>query len=237
MAKKYRGLYLYFDQRPLLENIPAGEFKTFALGLLEFAETGTRPPPLKSAKANNIQESFLLDLERSRINSANGKKGAEATNNAYGAREKKETAVGETTVTADGLNKTDNNKTEHNIATTKESVTDCSPPQEHLHGHGTYRNVLLTDEEKAALESEHGIPQAYIDHFSNALKTKGYQYASHYSAILEWWEQDKSSPRWQSEKQQQDGSFDTDDFFNAAVSRSLGEDFTPSQYRKKEGET
>lgn len=237
MARKYRGLYLYTDQRPLLELIPANEFKGFILGLIDYVDNGEQPKPLKSARARNVQESFLLNLNRSRINSANGAIGAEVTNNLYGERKTKKFADGKTDESADGLNETESNKTEHNIAITKESVTERPPPQEHRHGCGIHQNVMLTDEEKTSLESVYGIPQAYIDHFSNALKIKRYQYASHFSAILEWWERDKSSPRWQSEKQQQHGSFDTDDFFFAAVRKSFGEGLAPCEYQENEGET
>ncbi|MBQ1965268.1 MAG: hypothetical protein II348_01160 [Clostridia bacterium] len=225
MAKKYRGLYLYTDQRPLLELIPANEFKGFILGLIDYVDNGEQPKPLKSARARNVQEAFMLNLNRSRINSANGAIGAEVTNNLYGERIIKKIADGKTDESADGLNETESNKREKNNSITKERVPERSPPREHRCGYGTHNNVLLTEREKNAIESEHGIPQAYIDHFSNALKIKGYQYASHYSAILEWWERDKTSPRWQSETQQQNGSFDTDDFFAAAVRKSLGEDF------------
>ena len=222
---KYKGFYLYFDQRPLLELVPAKEFKNFVLGVMEYAENGTQPQPLKSAQGNNIQESFLLNLDRSRVNAANGKKGAEVTNNAYGGREKKKTADGETDETADGLKRKESNKREHNITITKESVTEHPLQQEHRHEYGIYKNVLLTDEEKASLELDHGIPLAYIDHFSTSLKTKGYKIQSHYATILQWWEEDKSSSRWQAENKHQRGSFDTDDFFESAVRRSLGDDY------------
>ena len=234
---KFNGLTFWFSDKPLLENVPAKEFKRFVLGLMEFAENGKRPERLSSATANNIQETFLLRIGRSRVNSANGAMGAEVTNNLYETRKTKRNADGETGESADGPKKEERINRENNIVITKESVTERPPPQEHRHGCGIHQNVMLTDEEKTSLESVYGIPPAYIDHFSNALKTKGYRYESHSDAIREWWEKDKTTPRWQSEKQQQHGSFDTNDFLNAAVTRSLGEEYAPSQYRKKEGKT
>ena len=96
-------------------------------------------------------------------------------------------------------------------------------------GMGKYSNVYLSTEEYLAICREIKNADAYIDRFSEKLKTRGYRYPDHFAAILEWWARDKNfagggtSPV--SDPEPSDGgSFDTDAFFEAAVRRSLGED-------------
>lgn len=96
-------------------------------------------------------------------------------------------------------------------------------------GFGKYGNVYLSTEEYLAIKS--AIPDAdrYIDTFSQKLYTKGYRYPDHAAAILEWWKRDsKLASRHDTpdEPPPPQGSFDTDEFFSAAVKRSLGDDAT-----------
>jgi hypothetical protein len=94
-------------------------------------------------------------------------------------------------------------------------------------GYGRHKNVYLSTEEYLALRREIGNADAYIDRFSEKLYSKGYRYPDHFRAIREWWERDRklgggAFPT--SDPQKGDGgSFDTDEFFAAAVKRSLGE--------------
>lgn len=99
-------------------------------------------------------------------------------------------------------------------------------------GYGLYKNVYLSTEEYLSLRRLIGNADAYIDRFSEKLYSKGYRYPSHFRAICEWWERDRQLGGGRlpfSEPQKSDGgSFDTDEFFAAAVRRSLGEDAFPS---------
>ena len=73
------------------------------------------------------------------------------------------------------------------------------------------KNVLLTKEEYMALKEKfpksHG---RYINDLSYYIKSKGAKYKSHYAVIL----------KWNKDKNEDESSFDTDDFFEAAVRRS-----------------
>ena len=98
--------------------------------------------------------------------------------------------------------------------------------------YGRYGNVILTDGERAELGKRIRNADDYIDRFSQKLKDKGYRYADHYSALLDWWKRD-------SELSTSDGnggiggnggncgnggsigSFDTDEFFSAAIKRGM----------------
>ena len=98
-----------------------------------------------------------------------------------------------------------------------ESENAPAPARGELKAFGKFGNVLLSDEEHAALIEL--IPGAndYIERFSAKLAAKGYQYDNHYAALVSWYIEDK--------KDEPECSFDVDDFFRAAIERS---------YRKEE---
>lgn len=108
------------------------------------------------------------------------------------------------------------------------------PPQEkeikNKKGYGEKNNVMLTEEEYARLTGVLGIPLAYVDKFSEKLASHPYQYSDHAKALAEWWEQDKGKPQWSYRgksdayaPQNYQSSFDTQDFYNAAVRKSMGD--------------
>ena len=91
-------------------------------------------------------------------------------------------------------------------------------------GYGRYGNVYLSTEEYLALDREIPDLSGYIDHFSEKLHQKGYRYGSHFDALRKWWARDKKlAPFDRTEEIEEQGSFDTDEFFEAAVRRSLGD--------------
>jgi hypothetical protein len=95
--------------------------------------------------------------------------------------------------------------------------------------HGKYRNVLITDAERDHLSEVMGDDfAAYLDRFSEKLKKKGYQYADHHGAMLTWWEQDRKRQVFaaSAKSNRNEGtlsSFDTDEFFAAALAKSEAE--------------
>jgi hypothetical protein len=77
----------------------------------------------------------------------------------------------------------------------KESIVEVSVEEDNAptptatkkHKYGTYKNVLLTDDEYQKLQAR--FPNDYeakIETFSEAMARKGYKYKSHYLAILDW---------------------------------------------------
>ncbi len=97
-------------------------------------------------------------------------------------------------------------------------------------GYGRHGNVYLSAEEYLELCRRIKRADDYIDRFSEKLHSKGYRYPNHFKTICEWWERDSrlenvgagySSPE---SPKTDGGSFETDEFFAAAVRRSLGED-------------
>lgn len=90
---------------------------------------------------------------------------------------------------------------------------------------GKHRNVMLTDEQYEDIKKRIPDADAYIDTFSEKLKTKGYTFSDHHATILSWWESDRRRERGKKKKATPPndgihGSFDVDEFFARAVKRS-----------------
>ena len=92
----------------------------------------------------------------------------------------------------------------------------AKPPK---HKKGEYGNVLLTDNEEEKLIDEYGVDMTVkaITFLDEYIEMKGYKAKSHYLAIRKW-VVDAVKER----EPKQQGSFDTDSFFDLAVSKSLG---------------
>ena len=84
-------------------------------------------------------------------------------------------------------------------------------------------NGLLSEEALRDLQSC-GIPDDYIEFYFKKVEKRGYQYDDHASTILSWWQKDKH--RWCSPPSEtEESSFDTDEFFEAALRRSYGDQY------------
>lgn len=83
---------------------------------------------------------------------------------------------------------------------------------------GTYKNVWLTEEELKQLKSAYSDWESKIDRLSTYIKQTGKRYESHYAVITAWAEEDaKKNP-------EKIGSFETDDFYRTALTRTYGEE-------------
>ena len=70
-----------------------------------------------------------------------------------------------------------------------------STPTATKHKHGTYNNVLLTDDEYLKLQER--FPTDYeekINTLSEGIALKGYKYKSHYLAVIKWAKNDANKP-------------------------------------------
>lgn len=77
----------------------------------------------------------------------------------------------------------------------------------------------ISEEKKKKLIAD-GIPAEYIEYFCDTCEAKGYHYDNPTSACKAWWKKDKSRPEWQQPSGQ---SFDTNEFFDAALRKSIGD--------------
>ena len=83
--------------------------------------------------------------------------------------------------------------------------------------YGQFENVMLTEEEYEALKKKIPDAEQRIEIFSCKLKAKGYRYEDHFATILLWFAEEKNQSKTAK------GSFDIDDFFEAALRRTYGE--------------
>lgn len=86
--------------------------------------------------------------------------------------------------------------------------------------YGEFKNVLLTDAELEKLRAEHTDADEAIEFLSEYIERKGYKAKSHYLTLKKWVFKALEERR---VKSVNGGSFDTDDFFQAALERSYGE--------------
>lgn len=77
------------------------------------------------------------------------------------------------------------------------NILPDSEPQESKkpkkHKYGTYKNVLLTDEELEKLKADFPDYQRKIETLSEGIELKGYKYKSHYLAIRKWAQRDSET--------------------------------------------
>ena len=94
----------------------------------------------------------------------------------------------------------------------KDSVGES---RETRHKHGTYENVLLTDDEYQKLKDRFPDADERIDYFSERIMAKGYTYKSHYAAILSWAKKDEQDAKKNSDGMMKHG-YDYDALFGSA---------------------
>ena len=110
----------------------------------------------------------------------------------------------------------------------EDSIEECisaeptRAPKQTKHKHGEYNHVLLTEDQMQKLIDEYGeiVTAKAITFLDEYIEMKGYKAKNHYLAIKKWVIDavKERLPKGQSSTQ---GSFDTDDFFNKAVERTL----------------
>lgn len=83
MAKKYPGLYLYFDWLRALVKLPPEVAMRIIENLYHYAEDSIEPRPMEELSYNIIQDMFLEQLRRSKANSQNGHMGGMARTQRY----------------------------------------------------------------------------------------------------------------------------------------------------------
>ena len=135
--------------------------------------------------------------------------------------------------TIEGASLSDTNTSTVEEGLAPPETTDTPPDRQQKKGYGIDRQVMLTPEEYDHLTKDLGIPIAYIDHFAERNAKYEHRIQNHAHTIEAWWEQDKHNPMWQAiasalpttpplNVRDSNSSFDTEDFFKAAVKRTFG---------------
>lgn len=106
---------------------------------------------------------------------------------------------------------------------------ECSPPtpapkKPTKHKKGEYGHVLLTEDQEDKLFKEYGeiVTAKAITFLDEYIEMKGYKAKNHYLAIKKWVIDAVKEREPKISESGQQGSFNTDDFFELAVERSLG---------------
>ena len=86
--------------------------------------------------------------------------------------------------------------------------------------YGEFKNVLLTDAELEKLKKEHENTDEAIEFLSRYIERKGYKAKSHYLCIVDWVFKALDERKGKEPCENMGGSFETDDFFEAALKRS-----------------
>lgn len=79
MARKYPGLYLYFDWLKGLVKLPPEVAMKIIENLYHYAEDGLEPEPMEEMCYNIIQDMYMDQLKRSKEMEALGRKGGLTT--------------------------------------------------------------------------------------------------------------------------------------------------------------
>lgn len=94
-----------------------------------------------------------------------------------------------------------------------------APARTKLKQYGQYKNVLLSDEDYAKLTDalKEKDRDEYIKRLDVHIEVTGKRYKNHYATICKWYEEDHRKAK--------KGSFDTDEFWEAAWKKSYGDSF------------
>ena len=98
-------------------------------------------------------------------------------------------------------------------------IEGAAPPSSTRHKYGTYKNVLLSDDDMDKLKAEFPDYEERIERLSDYIAQSGKSYKSHLAVIRNWAKRDKEEKK-NKAKEASQGSFDTDDFFAAALAAS-----------------
>ena len=114
----------------------------------------------------------------------------------------------------DNDNDNDNENDDSYHESYHESYHDSSTNRPARHKYGEYKNVLLSDEELEKLKTEFADWQARIERLSSYIASTGKSYKNHLATIRNWARADaEKNPK-------KAASFDTSEFFDAAVRKS-----------------
>ena len=75
MSPKQKGFMIFYDQEDLFASIPQNEMKKFILAMFDYAQYGTEPPKF-SRTGQIVAHSIFGAMKRHRTASQNGEKGA-----------------------------------------------------------------------------------------------------------------------------------------------------------------
>ena len=231
MKNTQKGFCMFFDWVEDLDQLGDSDGAwQIVKALSEYFKNGKNPVEAVTGPLRTVAAIMLHQIKRSEMKAAAGRKGAEVTNskkadrqfNAFcrrhtAATETETKTIEETILSSGTIDK------KYNISIPE---SEYAPARENentetnLQTFGKFANVKLTSEQYEELVNEYGVVTAkeLIENFSAKLKAKAYNYDDHYAALQLWALQDGIRPT-----QRTATSFDVDEFFTAALSRTAAD--------------
>lgn len=209
MANLEKGFLILYEWLPAIHDLPPKELKNLLLALIYLQKDGTELPCFTNKKTD-IFARMIEPVIRRRLTGKNN-----STPKAYPKvyPEAYPKAMVEDTPEAypEAKRREDKRREDkRNIRGSKETPSPEAPTLKTAYGE--FANVYLTEAERKWLLEKYGesVSEGLINHFSQKIKAKGYQYDDHYATILNWADKDGIKPK-------EDKSYDLEEFWEAAL--------------------
>ncbi|MBE6685021.1 MAG: hypothetical protein E7592_05165 [Ruminococcaceae bacterium] len=247
MSQSEKGVLVFNEWLEAMEKLSARDYKMLMNAMYKY-QIYNEEPPIFQGKVEVLAKVIFPCLERRKKLSEAGKKGRhtrtkerEGVSNLVSKEDSnKVDRVSESTLVPKEKNSTEKNSTAKSSefigrADVSVEIGEKRAPSHEKRARGKYGNVFLSDKEYEEITRVIFNADAYIERFSEKMHVKGYRFESHFDAIMHWWEWDKNLPQYSAprgltstlaEREQprartaEDEHWD--EFFEAAVARSLG---------------
>lgn len=194
---KNNSFVLYTDSRNLIELLTDEQSGKLLKAIFSYVEEGEAPDlddvstVVFTAIRNYLDRDQAKYQEVCQKRAEYGRKGGEAkASKSYQklAKASKSYQTIASVADSDSDNDTDNDSE-------SDSDINIKPSKPVKHKHGTYNNVLLTDQELEKLKEKYPDWESKINTLSEGIELKGYKYKSHYLAVMKWASNDKSEKK------------------------------------------
>lgn len=220
---KKDGLYLYYDWLKPLKKVETEYFKDLIIAMLEYHQNGKEPPQFEGY-ADMAADFIFSQIARSKQYAENGSKGGAATQSKVRA-----STNGSTIASTNGSNLKHKHKTNTNTKTNTDN--DISPsPEGEIETENAFNQFWEAYPKKVAKkEAQKAFEKIKPDTILldtilvaiQAQKQSGQWQDKQYIPNPATW---LRRGQWEDElPPRREGSFDIDDFFNAAVAHTYGE--------------
>ena len=209
MGEKRKAALILEDWVLLMNDLPPKDYKSVFSAICNYRISGETPPPGMTAQQKAILGLMMREAKLMDEASERKRQYRESHWTAQGqSQDSPKTAQGQSQ-DGDAI-EVECEKEEEGETLSSESVCAAAP--------AAPPPAIDADEKKKLVAD--GIPAAYVDYFCDVCEAKGYKYNRPTSACRAWWKKDKNRQEWQQPSGQ---SFDTNEFFDAALRKSIGD--------------
>ena len=219
--EKSTGWCVFHDWIDVLKKLEKDAAWDIIVAIDEYFLTGKDPiQAVKSIEQQVIITMMYQQIQRRENVSAKRKKAGQEGGiiKAQNSKSKQNVAKG----SKSKQNVAKGSKAKQSVATITETITETETITDTTLTCGIYDNVTLSERDLAKLKEE--FPDDYeqrIDRLSEYMESSGKTYKNHLATIRAWAKRENAKQIRDAEEGA--GSFDTDDFFAAAIKRALGD--------------